>query len=546
MEVEKITCDVLCVGGGIAGLMAAIEAADNGAKVVVAEKAYTERSGAGGMGNDHFHCYIPEVHGDYSEFAKDLYYGQMAGKISEIGKEAADFWFQNTFDIIKLWDKWGIPMKYEGRYEFAGHSFKGQILNHLKYSGENQKPVLTKQARERGVTIINRVMIYDLIKDENGVVGALGISTREDKLYEFDAKAVILATGLGTRMYPSATLHDFNRPFPATNTCDGRAMAYRAGADLMNIELTSRHAGPKYYNRAGQATWIGVLRNRQGKPVGPFMTEPDRYYSDMTTEVNKSIFADYIKQGKGPIYMDGRGMSNDDLAYVNHWLLQEGNGGLLNHLEEEGIDLRKHPVEFMTFDMCCWSGIPYNKNGETSVEGLYAAGDESMGGISCAAVFGRSAGKNASVYAGRRTASKSNALEKSTSMAKTEIEELRKRKEGPKWQETSQALQQIMRDYAESVRCEDGLQAGLVNLYRLKTKAHERLVAENSHELMHCLEVFNLIDIGQLIFTGALDRKETRGANHIRPDYPITNPILTGKAHLARKNYDGSPMFVWK
>ena len=81
MEVRKLSCDVLCVGGGIAGLMAAIEAAEKGAKVIVAEKANTERSGAGGMGNDHFHCYIPEVHGDYDEFAKDLYYGQMAGKL---------------------------------------------------------------------------------------------------------------------------------------------------------------------------------------------------------------------------------------------------------------------------------------------------------------------------------------------------------------------------------------------------------------------------------------------------------------------------------
>jgi len=138
MQEEKKQCDVLCVGGGIAGLMAAVKAAELGSKVIVAEKANTLRSGSGGTGNDHFQCYIPEVHGDFDSFWKELFYGQITGFLRTLDTEYIRYWFENSFEIVKLWDGWGIPMKYEGRYEFAGHGFPGKMLNHLKYSGVNQ------------------------------------------------------------------------------------------------------------------------------------------------------------------------------------------------------------------------------------------------------------------------------------------------------------------------------------------------------------------------------------------------------------------------
>ncbi len=65
-------------------------------------------------------------------------------------------------------------------------------------------------------------------------------------------------------------------------------MAYRAGAELVNVERLEHHAGPKYFTRSGQATWVGVVRDPQGKPVGPYLTRPDRRYSDMIIEVNKT------------------------------------------------------------------------------------------------------------------------------------------------------------------------------------------------------------------------------------------------------------------
>ena len=543
MQIEKKQCEVLCVGGGIAGLMAAIRASEMGTKVIVVEKCNTLRSGAGGVGNDHFQCYIPEVHGD--SFWTELFQGQIVGLLQKMDTQYIRYWYENTYDVLKLWDTWGIPMKYEGKYEFAGHGFPGRQLNHLKYSGVDQKPVLTKQALDRGAEIVNRVMVFDMLKGKDGsVVGAIGISTREDTLVVFEAKSVVLGTGGCARVYPPVTTGaDNNRAFPVTNSGDGKAMAYRAGAELMDLELVHRHAGPKYLARCGQATWIGVLRNIDGDPVGPWTSKPNRQYGDIATEVSKVIFEEYRKSGKGPVYMDMNGISKKDLDYMVHWLKNEGNDSILNYLTEEGVDLGKTGIEFQTFEMQVDGGVRANHRGETAAPGLYAAGDEVYATISHAAVFGWSAGENAAAYAKTKQSADIEQATLDIEAKKAFLEEIRNRKEGPKWQEAVRALQQTTFDYCGQVRSENLLSTGLKIIRRLKNKVAASLRAENAHELMNCLQALNLIDIGELLFVSALDRRETR-AFHVRTDYTFTDPMLNDKIHLI-KLVDGKPATDW-
>jgi succinate dehydrogenase/fumarate reductase flavoprotein subunit len=176
MKEEIMEADVLCVGGGIAGLMAGIRAAELGAKVIIADKANTLRSGAGATGNDHFRCYIPEVHGtDVQPVIDEITHSQAGGS----GARPVSFiraWMEKSFDIVKLWHSWGIPMQYEGKWEFAGHGLPGKPLTAMKYAGQNQKPILTREALKKGARIVNRTMIFDLLTDARGAVtGAIGI-----------------------------------------------------------------------------------------------------------------------------------------------------------------------------------------------------------------------------------------------------------------------------------------------------------------------------------------------------------------------------------
>ncbi len=543
MTEEVIEADVLCVGGGIAGLMAAIRAGESGATVVVVEKGNARYSGCGRSGNDHFEAYIPEVHGpDIDGFIEELL-KTAKGEIL-LGRNIFQTQFARAFGIVKLWDEWGIPMKYQGGWEFAGHSFPGRTMTHIKYEGRFQKEVLIKQAKDRGVVILDRVMVVDLLRQGDRVIGALGVHTREEKILLFKAKAVILATGKCSRLYPSLTPGwMFNDPHGGVQSGDGRAMAYRAGVELQNVEMPQRHIGPKYFVKFGQASWIGVVKDPQGEPAGDFVQKPDRRHGDMILEVNKLIAEEYHAAGKGPLYMDCTDISEEDYEYMMHWMEHEGNISLLDHMREEGIDIRRHPIEFSTYPLRAGGLIVANEKAETNLEGLYSAGDESYGDISAAATFGWIAGENAAL-ASQETKSCDIEVERAKiDEMGNSIEQLRMRSQGPDWMETNIALQQVMSDYAGMVRNEALLEQGLNHLKRIREKARGELIARNTHELWRCLEVINLLEIGELLFLMALDRKETRGL-HRRPDFPETDPMLD-KAHVVHL-IDGTPRIEWR
>jgi succinate dehydrogenase/fumarate reductase flavoprotein subunit len=321
-------------------------------------------------------------------------------------------------------------------------------------------------------------------------------------------------------------------------------MAYRAGAELQNLEMRTQHAGPKYYARFGQATWIGVFRDPQDRPIGPFVDKPERLYGDITPEVNKNIFLEYAQSGRGPVYMDGRGMSREDLDYMMYWLPHEGNTPLLEHMKEEGIDYLKHPVEFMTYDQGSGGRIVTNEKAETSLKGLYAVGDELANGCSNASVFGWISGEEATRYAKEADPSDPNQFNAMIDEKRSLLENIRSRKNGPGWKEVNVTLQQIMSDYAGALRTDALLDPGLFHLRRVRQKALEEMTAGNQHELGRALEVLNMIDIGELVFIGSMDRQESRGL-FVRPDYPLTNPRLNGSVHIIRK-VEGEPVTDWR
>jgi succinate dehydrogenase/fumarate reductase flavoprotein subunit len=543
MQEVRIKTDVLCIGGGIAGIMAAIRAAEMGVKVVIAEKGNVQYSGCGRMGNDHFETYIPKTHGaDKDAWIEELL-RTAKGEIL-ISKDLLRAQFMRAYDIVKLWDEWGIPMKYKGRWEFAGHSFPGHPMTHIKYEGRFQKKVLTKQAKKRGAKVMNRVMMLDLIRKNNKIVGAVGVHTREEKLLIFEAKAVVLGTGKCSRLYPALTPGwQFNDGHGGSQSGDGRAMAYRAGAELQNLEMPQRHIGPKNFARFGQATWVGVVKDWYGKPAGTFVTKPDRRYGDMICEVNKLVPEQYASSGKGPLYMDCTDITKADYKYMVHWMENEGYPAMLDYMNAEGIDFRKHPIEFTTYPLRGGGLITANQDAETSLKGLYAAGDEAFGDISAAATFGYIGGENAVKYVQNKkhaVIGKDHAVIKAT---KHLIDDIRGHENGPDWEEASVAMQQTMLDYVGKVRNESLLKQGLQHFRRIRQKAKDTIMAKNPHEVVRCLEVLNMLEIGELTFLMALNRKETRGL-HVRPDYSFTDPTLN-RAQIIQR-IKGENILNWK
>ena len=536
MEIDKkpIKMDVLIVGGGIAGLMAAINAADHGQQVIVIEKANTKRSGCGATGNDHFACYIPEVHGDDMTPIMREYESSQLGGYSDTS--LSTLFLEQSFERVKDWDRWGISMRPTGNWEFTGHAFPGRPRMALKYAGHNQKAVLTHQAGKRGVIIKNHLIISDFIAKNGEVTGAIGINTQNGTpvVKVFHAKSIVLATGCGSRLYPAPTPGwMFNTANCPVCTGSGQAIAFRAGARLVNMEFPNRHAGPKYFARCGKGSWIGVYRDPHGKAVGPFVTRATKELGDITGDIWSSVFTEMHASGKGPVYMDCTGTSEEDIEYMKWGLEHEGNTAMLKYMAEEGIDFRKQMFEFTQYEpFLVGRGLDIDVNAETSLKGLYAAGDlvgNFRADIAGAAVFGWIAGGSAAERAKGITAFVPVSEDDFTRNRIKLYEQIVNRASGPDWKEANLALQQIMGDYAGvRVRSETLLRAGLKYLRDLKQKTLRTLMADNSHTLMRSLEALDLMDCGEIIFLTALERKETRGL-HLRSDFPFTNPLLQNR-----------------
>jgi succinate dehydrogenase/fumarate reductase flavoprotein subunit len=274
------------------------------------------------------------------------------------------------------------------------------------------------------------------------------------------------------------------------------------------------------------------------------MSKPDKRYGDIIIEVDKQIFDRHLQSGKGPVYMDCTGISDENLEYLIRGLENEGNLGLLQHLKEEGVDLRKNPVEFSTYELRPSGCIYSNERAETSVRGLYSAGDEWTFGISGAAVFGWIGGENAATRVKEAPSVNTEMIQAQIEEKKSFVEALQNRKQGPDWKDANIALQHTMADYAGLVRSETMLIAGLNHLRRLREKIRNTLRARDRWELTRCLEVVNLYELGELVFIGALERKESRGLHH-RVDYPYTDPLLNNKV-LIVKMVDGKPVTEWR
>jgi succinate dehydrogenase/fumarate reductase flavoprotein subunit len=559
IEVVPVETDVLIIGGGLAGCMAAIKAIEHGVKVTIAEKANTENSGSAGQGIDHTWAYIPPVHEPLGWTFDDLMQDHVEGYSSRlVNKDLLELVASRNYNRMLDLEKFGINFRYEDSAlpgKFRVVSQYHSIPSSFNFEGRDLKLKLTREARRRGVQIINRVMMTDLVTSDGEIAGALGIGVRDGKLYSFRAKAVVLSTGRTTRMSrtPSGIRH--NLRVPAEDTGDGKAMALRAGIGVMNMEFFS----PLGFSLAGNEINLGSPRNTTqpaAAVTGPSgeVFVPREYFFDWSilgkekidaAEVRKQWLAsrtpgkghvpqriDYFsarREGKGPFFLDITGGTEEEIKYIEWSISHEGKGTYyLHHLkDEENFDFRYDKLEYVPnsreLSQLAAAGLVVDKNLETSVKGLYAAGDD-VGGLPGSSTPGAfTMGWHAGDMAAQR-ASKQKGLAPISGQPEQPLKEMcatmLDRKLGFHWTELELAVQNAVDYYCGDERSVQYLKRGLERLDLLRYESP--LKAETPHELGRCFEVRSIIENAEMVMRASLARQESRRApaRFTRADFP--------------------------
>lgn len=536
---ENHQSDVLIIGGGLAGAVAAIKARENGADVIVLEKANTYRSGDAGSGLDHIYSYVPPVH-EKVGYTKELMKSDMlqCGLLGlGIGfREIPDHFVDVSYERILELEKLGINFRYDDSHLEEGFRLVPQfhsIPTSFHFEGRDVKVKLTERMKELGVKIINHAEVVEILKDGNGAAaGAAAVSTREDKIYVVSAKTTILSTSNGAgHLVRNVNPHNYFEGTSGSNSGFGISLALNAGAEVTNLEFSINNGGltfPGFKFTAGApgGTWWPAARvvDDEGNVVVERVTdydinEPDylnKNVDQMAKYAVQKVSMDKLMESGKQLYVDLADATDEEVEYIKWSMSNEGMCWLyLRNLEYRNIDLRdvKIPYKLLRRVMIHGesTGVLTNAKTETTLPDLYVAGDAmGGGGMQCApgaVVYGHEAG----VQAAKRAAEKESAGEVNKQQVDKILDRVIEIREegGSHWRTVLSRLQEIVGLFGVFPLTDSKINSALEELKQLRENAP--LHAEDPHELARSFDVLSLIDTAEAVFTAAYLRKDNLG-----------------------------------
>ena len=539
MKLEEIAdrvieTDVLIMGGGIGGCCAAAKAAEHGLKVVLAEKANPERSGSAAMGIDHY--------GGFPKGTSVLNMVNKAQKFISMTNGPGRFLdpnlnykiYDSAFWALEELEKLGVSSKWDdGEYRWMPepeNSMRGGGT--LRVHWQNIKPQLAKAVKERGVEILQWTPIIDFLTNEDKIVGATALNSRTGELIVIKAKAVVVATGSFGRCYEGETplpgKYKFKYHFcPASLSGDGHAAVYRAGGELVNMELT----GFGFKIRDDLTISYGNLPLNEGIPMKVFTWNGQEILNPNTEQ-----YAELEKKGLTPIYESIENLSDDwhkriEVCYTDERLVS------FKIAEDRGFNPKTHRYELMAlkpYQFSLSSGVCLiNDEFQTSIKGLYATGDCTAGATGCSGSIPSGLYIGDNIYKFVNTVGEISInieqvmAHKELAMSPLNIQN------GIEPMELECSVRHICERYVGINKSEGKLREGLRRLNSLKREFLPKLMAKTPHYLTRCLEIRNIMDLAEVHIYACLERKETRGG-FFRADYPQIDPLRTNMATYQR------------
>ncbi len=533
-----IETDVIVMGGGIAGCCAAAEAAKNGLKVTLVEKSKVDRSGSTSQGIDSVGPWCRDR--STPLMMVEAWQGFLTRQMGP-GR-----WFnQNILYNLHKDGDWtltelerlGVTMKWDGDYLWKSHPALGKVG--LRVHWKDVKPEMARAVRKAGVNVLNRTMVVDLLTNKGKIVGATVVDTRTGEFIVIKAKAVVVSTGVFSRGNNPATPLPWRYKLqyhwcPASVSGDGYAVAYRAGAVLSSMDISS---GGTFTARDDSTLTYGSFPNNTAGPA-PYLT----WKGEEIPHVNPRLYAEMETRGLTPIYLSLEDYEEDfqkrvDLQNVDERLIS------LKFAEERGFNSRTHRYELMPLraaDFFVIPGVNVDENCAASLKGLYSAGDCTAGLHSCSQALqsGFFVADNLPAYissAGEPAIDEGQVeSQKQAALAPLSV------KDGTPGLELECTVRYITERYSNAFKSEGLLREGQRRLGSLRREFLPKLMARTPHELMRCLEARNILGLMETHFASCLARNETR-ASYIRVDYPEKDPSLDGKV-LFVQQVDGNPV----
>jgi len=521
---EIVDADILVIGGGTGGPMAAIRAkeANPGLKVVLMEKANVKRSGAISMGMDGLNNAIVPGHATPEQYVKEI----TVANDGIVHQKAVMAYAEGSYDMIQFLNSLGVKFEKDGSGEYnmrKVHHMGTYVLPMPE--GHNVKKVLYRQLRRLQVAITNRYMATRLLKGPDGAIaGAIGVNTRTSAFLLVRAKAVILACGAAGRLGLPTSGYMFGTYENAANCGDGYAMAYHAGAELANLECYQINPLIKDYNGPSCAYVTGPFGGYTANNQGNRFIECDYWSGQMMLE-----FWRELQGGNGPVFLKMDHLAEETISEIETILHTNERPSRGRFHEKRGNDYRQRPVEMHISEIgfCSGhsaSGVWVDENARTTIPGLYAVGDMASvphNYMLGAFVNGGIAGKDAADYCAQHDLPLFDEGQVVTEQARVLAPTLRE--DGYTPAEMEFKTRRMVNDYLEPPKITAKMEIAQRRFAEIRDDL-PGLCARDPHELLRALEMQTILDCADMAAAASLYRTESRwGFYHLRADYPETN-----------------------
>ena len=540
LHTETLEADILILGAGGAGLLAAMHAHEisKHLKIVIAVKGLLGQSGCTRMVQGGYNAVFHPDDSLEKHFTDTVKGGgyinnqELAWKLVEEAPRR----------IVELENRAGCMFDRNPDGSIHQKPFAGQSFDRTVHKGDLTGIEIMSNLRdyilEQDIQVLQETRGLDLLVDDGRVHGALLLQTRTGALIAVQARATLLATGGGANMYRISS--------PSLEKAgDGMAMGFRAGATFVDMEMLQFH--PTGLLVGSSIATGGLLEEGlRGAGARLFNGRGERYMERYDPEKMERATRDVISRSSYLEIMAGRGTANGgvyiDVSHLDHDFVRRSFPGMVERCHDYGFDLVHDRVEVSPSAHYQMGGVAIGVDCRTSLEGLFAAGEDA-GGVHGANRLGGNGVADSIVYGGRAGDSMADFVAGS---ARQPLSEPLIRELGERWSaalgrdkgenvfELRRGLEDLMWEKVGVVRNGADLERGVAALAELRCRAENVKAAgpaASNPEWNEALNLINLCVNGEMVARSALVRTESRGA-HYRQDYPKTDPAWLRNIYL--------------